>query len=315
MRAMVVATAATVLLATAGGAAAKGEGPRIVVAAFGSLWVGLGSGEVRELDDETRSPRRRLLRAPVGAAASIHGLAPAAGAIWAAASATVVRIEPRRGHTRLVPGVGHVWHLVAAAGDVWAARDPDRVLRIEGRRGRVVARIRVPGRLSGLGGGPGGVLVQWSPNRSWNMGPAGPRVLRRIDLRTNRLTGRALRVDCDQQLLVARRAVWTVDQCTPTLTRRDPRTLRPMRSRALPRDSYARPVEAFGSLWVAAGDRVLRIHPVTLRVVASIRAGADTIAAAAAAIWVLDAGDGTVGALRRIDPATNEVGRPVRVAP
>ena len=208
-----------------------------------------------------------------------------------------------------------MWHLVAAAGDVWAARDPDRVLRIDGRRGRVVARIRVPGRLWGLGGGPGGVLVQWSPNRSWNMGPAGPRVLRRIDLRTNRLAGRALRIDCDQQVLVTPRAVWTGDQCTRTLTRRDPRTLRPMRSRALPRHSYARPLEAFGSLWVAAGDRVLRIHPVTLRVVASIRAGADTIAAGAAAIWVLDAGDGTVGALRRIDPATNEGGRPRRVAP
>jgi hypothetical protein len=313
---LLAAVGAVAVLVSAAGAEAKGDGPKLVTVGFGSVWVGLGSGEVREYDAGTIRLRRQVLDPPVGAGASIHGLVAAAGAVWVAGSAVIVRIDPRSGRTRALAGSRHVWHLAVGAGDVWAASDPNRVTRIDPRRGRIIATVRVPGRLWALGTGPGGVVVQWNPDRAANTGPAGPRVLRRLDTRTNRLTGASLRVRCDQQSLVGPRAVWTIDQCTGTLARRDPATLRAKRTVDLPSPSYTRPVLAFGSLWVAAGNRVVRVHPITLRVLATVWSDADALTAGNGLLWLLDTGDGATGTLTKVDPRTNRVvGAAVRVAP
>jgi YVTN family beta-propeller protein len=63
-------------------------------------------------------------------------------------------------------------------------------------------------------------------------------------------------------------------------------------------------VGAFGSIWGAGSNGVLRVDPVTNKVVATIAApGAGWTAASGDAVWVTTSG----GAVARIDPATNTV--------
>jgi streptogramin lyase len=287
-------------------------GPVAITAGYGSVWVGLGTGELLEVDPGRAQLRARWLagNAPYG---FVHGLAATAGAVWVAGGNGLERVDPRARRARRVVSLRTPFTLVAGAGSVWAARDaPNGLTRIDPRRGRVVATVRVPGRLWGVGAGPAGVVILRVRTRGSVTGPWGPRVLQRVDLRTNRLIGPAIRLNCDQAIAVGRDYVWTSDQCTGRLERRDPGTLRPSASLALAPDR--RLVLAFGSVWLVGGREVVRVDPASMRVIAKVRVRAVTAAPDASTLWLLDFGDGRTGFVRRLDPRTNRlVGKVIRL--
>jgi hypothetical protein len=306
--------AASLLIAGSGSASGGGfSGPVAITAGYGSVWVGLGTGEVVELDERTSRVRARWFRGR-SATGFVHGLARAARAIWVAESDRLLRIDARSRSVHAIAGTRHAFTISADADGVWTVGDPNRITRVDPRRSRIVASIRVPGRAWGVATGPAGVFVSWVPTQGAVSGPGGKRLFRRLDPDTNRPTGSTLRLGCDQAVAVGRSAVWTSDQCSGELVRRHPRTLRSTGSiQAL---SHQRPVLAFGSVWLTGRGRVVRIEPGTLRIVASIRVRASALAAGARAIWALDVGSGRSGFLRRIDPSTNTLaGRPVHIAP
>jgi len=77
--------------------------------------------------------------------------------------------------------------VVGSSGDAWADDDARAlVLRLDGRSGRVVARIRAPGRMALAADGQGVWVLRWG-GRFWRR-PNGP--LLRIDPATNRIAAR-----------------------------------------------------------------------------------------------------------------------------
>jgi streptogramin lyase len=296
-----------------GSASAGGfTGPVAITAGYGSVWVGLGTGELLEVDPGSAQLRARWLagNAPYG---FVHGLAATAGAVWVAGGNGLERVDPRGRRARRVVFMRTPFTLVAGAGSLWAARDAQNGLtRVDPRRGRIVATIRVPGRLWGVGAGPVGVVIVRVRTRGPVNGPGGHRVLQRVDLRTNRLSGLGVPLNCDQAIAVGREYVWTSDQCTGRLERRDPRTLRSSASLTVARDR--RLVLAFGSVWLVGGGEVVRVDPASMRVTAKVRVRAFTAAPDASALWLLDLGDGRTGFVRKLDPDTNRLaGRAIRL--
>lgn len=297
-----------------GGSTSAGgfTGPVALTAGFGSVWVGLGTGEVLEVDAHRSRLRARWLsaNAPYG---FVHGIVAARGAVWVAAGNGIQRIDPRTRRARRWVDLRTPFTLSAAAASLWAGRDaPNGLTRIDVRRKRV-ATIGVPGRLWGLAAGPAGVVVVRTTTDGAVNG-RGPRVLHRVDLRTNRLVGSGIPLDCDQALAVSREFVWTSDVCTGRLDRRDPRTLRSTASLAAQRD--CRILVAFGSVWLVGGGEIVRVDPESMRVLARIRLRAFSAAADASSLWLLDLGDGRTGFVRRVDPRTNRVaGLEIRLPP
>lgn len=301
--------------ALSGGSTSAGgiTGPVAVTAAYGSVWVGLGTGEVLEVDPIRSRVRAHWLsgNAPYG---FVHGMVAAQRAVWVAGGNGIQRIDPRTRRARRWIDVRTPFTLAAGAGSLWAARDaPNGLTRIDVRRRRS-ARIPVPGRLWGVAAGPAGVVVVRTTTNEAVNGPYGPRVLHRVDLRANRLIGAGVALDCDQAMAVSREFVWTSDACTGRLDRRDPRTLRSTASVVVGRDR--RIVVAFGSIWLIGGQEVIRVDPESMSVRARIRARAFSAAADGSSLWLLDLGDGRNGFVRRLDPRTNRlVGQEIRLPP
>lgn len=284
----------------------------MIAAGYGSVWVGLGTGEVLEVDPVRSRVRSRWLlgNAPYG---FVHGLVATAGSVWVAGGNGIERIDPRTRRARRWVFMRTPFTLAVGAGSVWAARDaPNGLARIDVRRKRI-ATIRVPGRLWGVAAGPAGAVVVRTPDGGPVTGPGGPRMLHRV-LRANRLSNRGIALQCDQALAVSREFVWTSDVCTGRLDRRDPRTLRSTASAVVGR--HRRIVTAFGSVWVIGGGEVVRVDPDTMRVLARIRVRASSAAADGSSLWLLDFGDGRTGFVRRLDPRLNRVvGRAIRLPP
>jgi hypothetical protein len=303
-----------VLPAFLGGSASAGGfvGPVAITAGYGSVWVGLGTGELLEVDPGRADVRARWLagNAPTG---FVHGLVATAGAVWVAGGNGLERIDPQARRARRVVVLRTPFTLVAGAGSLWAARDSRNGLtRVDPRRGRIVATVRVPGRLWGIGAGPAGVFVLRVGTKGPVTGPSGSRVLQRVDLRTNRLAGPAIPLNCDQSIAVSRGYLWTLDQCTGRLERRDPGTLLPTASLVVAPDR--RLVLAFGSVWVVGGGQVVRVAPGSMRMTARVAVRAVTAAADDSALWLLDVGDGRTGFVRKLDPRTNRlVGGAIRL--
>jgi hypothetical protein len=173
----------------------------------------------------------------------------------------------------------------------------------------------MPGRAFGLAAGPRDVLAVSVPTRGLVTGPSGPRLLHRIDPRANRLSDPVVRLECDPGIAIGSDAIWMTDPCTGILVRRDRRMLRPTESLPVPCwHRWCVPVLGFKSVWLVGGQRVLRIEPQTLRVVASLRVRGLAAVVGAGAVWVLDYGDGTRGAVRKIDPRTNRVVDRIEIA-
>jgi hypothetical protein len=313
VRATVSASAiAFVLLvaATAPGAGQKGDGPTSLAVGFGSVWIGMGDGDIVRLDARTGEQQARFR---AGARAFVHELTVAYGAVWGVRG-QVVRIDPRRNSSRDVLGVGSatLFTISRGAGALWLADDgSNEILRIDPRRERLAARIKVPGRAWGVSAEGGHVVVVSVPRAGPVNGPVGPRVLHRIDPRTNRLSAPLARIGCDVGVTSGAGAVWTYDFCSGVLARRDQRTLRVSRQAKLGVLSQ-KPAVAFGSVWLASRGGVLRVDPVTLRVVARIPARSLTVAIGDGYVWAFDPAHART---RTINPRTNRVVRVFEVGP
>jgi hypothetical protein len=304
----------TVAVVSAPSAVAGGFlGPTTLVAAFGSVWVGMGNGEVVRLDERTG---RELARLPGSPTDSVHGLAVADSALWVLRG-RLLKVDPRRGTTREVRGMGSAtaFNIAVAAGAIWAIDDgANTVTRVDPARARRSTVVRIPGRAFGLAAGRDQVFVVSVPTSGPVTGPSGRRLLRRIDARTNRLSRPLVELECDPGIAIGRDVVWTTDPCSGWLVRRDPETLRPTGKLKVP--PWHSPVLGFGSVWLVGGNQLVRIDPKTLRVQASTRVAGGTAAVGKDAIWVLSFGNGIRGTVTRVDPRTNRVvGRPIPIAP
>jgi DNA-binding beta-propeller fold protein YncE len=310
----VLIVAGVLLAAGAGDGAAKGGGPTSFAAGFGSVWIGMGNGDVLRLDAQTGRQQARLRS---GHSGFVHALAVGYGALWVVRD-RVARIDPGHRLTLEIPGTasGTAFAIAVGAGSVWVADDgANEILRIAPKRAKLIAGVDVPGRAWGVAAGRESVIVISVPTNGPVSGPDGSRLLRRLNPKTNELSRPLARLTCDAGVAVTSRAVWTLDACTGVLARRDPRTLEVRRERAMHVLSQT-PVFAFGSLWLARRGGTLRVDPTTLRVRAVIPARSVAVAVGAGFVWAFDAGGPQRRpALRRIDPRTNRViGSPVRFA-
>jgi streptogramin lyase len=251
-------------------------------------------------------------QASIKGTAYVHGIAAASGAIWVVAGG-VRRVDPITGVTRDVRGLADadLVELAGGAGALWVVDGgSNEILRIDPRRGRITARIRVPGRAWGVTAGTHEILVLSVPHRRPVTGPRGTRLLQRLDPRTGRLSAARAQLNCDAGMAVGLGAVWTLDACTGSLSRRDTRSLRIERQRKLGVLSQT-PALGFGSIWLASRSGVRRIDPTTLRTVAVIPARSLTVVVGDAAVWAFDPAHDV---LRKIDPRTNRVvGKPITV--
>jgi hypothetical protein len=285
----------------------KGDGPTSIAAGFGSVWIGFGSGGIVRLDDS--SGRRQSRFTGTG---FVHSVAAAAGAIWVI-GASVTRLDPVTGSTRDVPGsTSDPVEVAAGAGNVWVVdAGSDEILRVDPGRLKIAARVRVPGRAWGVAAEGTEILVLSVPHSGPVTGPAGARLLQRLDPRSLRLSAARARLHCDAGMAVGFRAVWTLDACSGSLSRRDLRTLKVERQRKLGVLSQT-PAVGFGSVWLASRGGVRRIDPRTLRTVAVIPARSLTVIVGDGAVWAFDPAHDL---LRKIDPDTNRVsGTPIVVS-
>jgi hypothetical protein len=287
------------------------EGPTTIAAGYGGVWVGTGRGDVIRIDPASGRVRERFER--IVSPSSVSGLVAAYGSVWVGGSSRpLARLDLSAGRIEEVPAHGvrtaGPGPMAAGAGSVWSGDwHLDRVFRIGPRSGRVVASAPVPGRIANVAAGRAGAYVVYAPR-----GIAGPRVLRRLDPRTARPTGSTARFRCDIGVAVGATALWTVDYCTWTLARRDPRTLAVRAERPSPRLA-TNVLLAHGSVWVLGGARLLRIDARSLRTTRQLSVRAAAAAASDRAVWLLDFGDGRVGTVRRLDPATNRIVAAVRL--
>lgn len=300
-------------MAGVGGAAAKGSGPTSISAGYGSVWVGMGDGDVLGLPVALDRIERPLVG---GRLAVVHDLTARFGALWVLRD-RVTRLDPGVNTRRDVSGTASVtaFALAAGAGAIWVADDgSNEILRIDPKRLRVQARIRVPGRAWGVAAGPRHVVVVSVPTSGPVTGPQGDRVLRRIDPETNRLSPPLARLGCDVGVAVDARAVWTFDACSGVLARRDPDTLKVERQTRAHVLSQV-PALGFDSVWLASRGGTLRIDPVTLGVRARIPARSLAIAVGSGSVWALDTGGGRLPpTIRKIDPTTNRVVKAARIS-
>jgi hypothetical protein len=288
-------------------------GPTTIAVGFGSVWVGLGSGEVVRLNARTG---RETARVKGGLTEFVHGLAVGHGALWVLRG-RLTKLDPRTGTLQDVKGIGSATAFKVAVGNgaVWVADDgANAVMRVDPRRMRRAGVVRVPGRAFGLAARGRQVLVVSVPKSGPVTGPGGRPYLRRVDPKTNRLSRPLVELDCDPAIALGSAAVWTTDACSGVLVRRDANTLRPIGQIDLP-TTYGITL-GFGSVWLLTGDRVLRVDQKTLRVAASIAVRGTSAAVGLNNVWVLSMGDGVRGNVTRIDPRTNRiVGRSIPIVP
>src|SRR5919109_1250722 len=148
-RTLMATIGALSVLAVPSAVAGGVEGPTTIAVGFGSVWVGLGTGEVVRLDGRTARETARLPGSPTG---FVHALVGGHGAVWALRG-RLTRIEPRNNSIRAVRGIGSATTFTAAvgAGAIWIADDgSSAVLRVDPRRLRTAAVVHVPGRALGL---------------------------------------------------------------------------------------------------------------------------------------------------------------------
>ena len=177
--------------------------------------------------------------------------------------------------------------------------------------GFVSASGKLEGQLPVSGSGPLGVLgnTLWFAN-------ADDKTLERIDLRTRKLIHPFVSIqDGFGGLATGLGAIWAVDAKEPALLRIDPRYLTIQRIPLPAKKSdidFTAPMDVeigANSVWVAEANKVFRIDPQRLRVVKAIDVPqADLLAYGDGALWV---GQSNVSSISEIDPATNQVVKPV----
>lgn len=293
----------------------KGTGPSAIAVGYGAAWIGFGDGTVTRVDARTLKVQQQRLASRVSG--YITSIATGFGSVWVAPSGTPVhRLDPRTGAVQArisnQPGrwSGAGTQVVAGAGSIWIAdHERNAILRVNVRRNWISRRRSLPHQLRSIAAGRRGVWVQTFRGRAPIRTRRGHGIVSRLDPRTLRLR-RAFRLTCDASLQPDGDVLWVLDYCDGSLRRFDPKSGRLSGPVAAP---GAMGLSAgFGAIWVSDGSMVRRVDDG--RVVAEIRVRG-LVAAGERFVWVLDAGNGVVGWLRRIDPATNRVvGRPIRLS-
>ena len=307
-RAVTACAAALVFLTIAPPAPvhAKGAGPTSVAVGYGAVWIGTGDGKLLRFDLATS--RFRSIRLGT----FVWSLTLAGRAVWATSAAGVARVDPTTGRFSTIEPGPQLTMIARAAGAVWVGSAAiGRVYRIDLTSGRVTRTIVFPGRLSSMWAGPRVLWLQTIPGRGPSTGPAGVRLLRRVDAGTARLVGRPLRETCDSAVAADGRYVWIGDVCSGTLRRIETATGR-SDGRSVRIGELAALRVASGSLWAAdrAAGRVLRVDRRRAVVASRIPIRAPIgFAPGPGGLWVVTAS----GELRLISFATNSIVRSIRL--
>lgn len=302
--AALLAILALVLPATA---AAKGEGPHVLVAGDGAVFAATGDGLVHRIDPATDRvvATRRLAGFP-------SALAPAGAAVWALHQPAEGRVRTvRLDAATLAPGPSaprsYATMATAGPGVVWLAAWSGRSLRaIDAGTGRVVRHIRLPRGIAGVAVG-GGTLWVALYGRRPDPGSGrrrGPSALLVLDAATGRRVAapRTFR-GRPWQLAADARGAW-VRAGYRVLLGWDAHHRAPRRVRV--GEQVAGLALAPRAVWVQMYDRgrLMRIDRRD-RSVRTVAAGLgvfpSTVLAAAGSVWV---GDLVERRVLRIDPAS-----------
>ena len=224
------------------------------------------------------------------------------GAIWVLGEGVIYRVDPVTAKivaTIAIPGIGlKLSHIAAGAGAVWATgrdRGRDGVYRIDPRRNRVTAFIRLP---------PTPVMITVAYGQVWVNEPrAGPAVVVRIDPRANRVSGPPIRADIGGGRMVAGFGVLWVDS-NGSVSRINPATSTVTRTLTNLPDITA---VGAGSLWgTGTYGGIQRVDPATGKVTATIGRPKNAVNVTfwAGSVWVSAEPPGT---LIRVDPASNRI--------
>jgi hypothetical protein len=201
-----------------------------------------------------------------------------------------------------IPVPGSIQPCAAAAGGrfVWVSAYASPVLlKIDPRRNAVVGRTPIGFGSCGLGAGAGSLWVEDTSSST----------ISRVSIRTGKRVA-AIRVgSTPYDATFAFGQAWATSNGSGEVSQ-----ISPARNRVIRRYPLARAtglVGAFGSVWAAGAEGVIRIDPVAGTVAARIPlpGGAGWTAASADAVWVT-----TPSGLTRIDPATNQVAASVAIA-
>jgi sugar lactone lactonase YvrE len=311
--AALLAAAALALPATA---AAKGEGPHLLVAGTGAVYAATGDGLVHRIDPATDrvAATRRLGGYPVA-------LAPTPGGLWAfhqppEGRARAVRLDAAGLRPVAAADGGRVGGMAAAGrGVMWFAAWSGRVLRgLDPATGRVVRRVRLPRDIAAVAAGGGTLWVALYGRRPDPVAGRrrGPSTLLVLDAATGRRAAapRTFR-GRPWQLAADGRGAW-VQAGYRTLLGWDRNHRAPRRVRVT--EQVAGLALAPGAVWVQMYDRgrLMRIgrRDGSVRTVAAgLGVFPSTVIAAAGSVWVADLIDRQV---LRIEPATG--GTTARIA-
>jgi DNA-binding beta-propeller fold protein YncE len=183
----------------------------------------------------------------------------------------------------------------AAAGGKWiwvSEYGRPYLLKIDPSTNKVVARTGIGTGSCGLGYGAGSMWIE-DTNTS---------TVSRVSVTSGKRTN-AIKVGfTPYDTTFAYGSAWTTAYAQGELERIDPARNRVVNHWKLPQATGA--VGAFGSVWAAGGEGVIRVDPVSKKLLAKIpiAAGAGWTAASADAVWVT-----TPTGLARIDPQRNAV--------
>ncbi len=225
-------------------------------------------------------------------------MAVGAGAVWVAAGAWLVRVDPAGNRVMARIRVGSTAISVfATRSAIWVTRVAARfgqLVRVDPTTNRVVARTP-------MGGGPGAVVAAlgsvWVVNTS-------PSSVMRIDPRTSRVAATLLTDRASTSLAAADGRLWVAAMeppaTAPALVALDARGGIELHAR-LPR-AVVGLASRYGRLWgidncaCAATGHLFRLDARSGRVTATYRVGDTPVAVAVGdgAAWVANFGDGTV---------------------
>ena len=135
-----------------------GSSPGGATVAYGAVWVANdGSGTLARIDPKRNRVTRRLQLKP-GLFSVTHGF----GALWTVnyKTGTLARVDPRSGRVRSVRVGGVPFDVAAAFGRVWVtAWEAGKLVEVEPRSLRVVRRIAIGARPTGLHVAGGGIWI------------------------------------------------------------------------------------------------------------------------------------------------------------
>jgi streptogramin lyase len=256
-----------------------GTSPGGATAAYGSVWVANdGSGTLARIDPATNRVTRRFHLRP-GLFSVTHGF----GALWAVnyKLGKLTRIDPGSGRTRSVRVGAVPFDVLAAFGHVWVtAWQAGRLVEVEPGSLKVVRRIRIGPRPTGLHKAAGGVWVGFGRSAT---------AIARVDPATASITRVPMGVRAPSWFVRGARGLW-IQAADNVLVHVDPVNRRVGDRLSFGRTLAQGSLAPDGTLWVPDKEQnlVYRVDPSIARVVGSFAAGSGAFLALRAygSMWV-----------------------------